>query len=72
MTTITDKVTEPLKILEVFTSPDCKFILYISFIQFYFLVFGEFCTLIRNDLMGISEGKIPVKKMSKKFGIDDP
>ena len=22
--------------------------------------------------MGISEGKIPVKKMSKKFGIDDP
>ena len=72
MTTITDKVTEPLKILEVFKSAECKYIFIFSSSYFLLLVFGEFCTLIRNDLMGISEGKIPVKKMSKKFGIDDP
>ena len=28
--------------------------------------------MVRNDLLGISQQKIPVKKMSKKFGISDP
>ena len=26
-------------------------------------------TLVRNDLMGISEQKIPIKKICKRFGI---
>ena len=34
--------------------------------------FGEFCTLIRNDLMGISAQRIPIKKICKRYGIDDP
>ena len=28
-------------------------------------------TLVRNDLMGISQQKIPLKKMCKRFGITD-
>ena len=35
-------------------------------------MFVDLVTLIRNDLLGLTEGQIPVKKLSKKFGIDDP
>ena len=28
--------------------------------------------MIRNDLMSLTEGAMPVKKMAKKFGISDP
>ena len=57
MTTITDKISEPLKVLQIFTDVEN---------------FSELISLIRNDLMGISNQPIPVKKMAKKFGIDDP
>ena len=33
--------------------------------------FSEFITLIRNDIMGLTQS-IPVKKTCKKFGIEDP
>ena len=29
-------------------------------------------TAIRNDLLGISQQKIPIKKLAKKFGLEDP
>ena len=57
MTTITDKITKPLEILKVIEDPE---------------EFGELVTLIRNELLGLSDQKIPVKKMTKKFNIEDP
>ena len=57
MTTITDKISEPLKLLSVFSDVES---------------FSEIISLIRNDIMGISNQPIPIKKMSKKFGIEDP
>merc|ERR1711935_991855 len=35
-------------------------------------LFTELVTNIRNDIMGLTEGALPVKKMAKKFGIEDP
>ena len=34
--------------------------------------FSEFCNLIRNDLLGVSQQNLPVKKMAKNFGMQDP
>ena len=58
MTTITDKTVEPLNLItQIFADLD---------------LFTEFCSLVRNDLMGLNEHAIPVKKMAKKFGLEDP
>ena len=29
-------------------------------------------TLVKNDLMGLNDEEIKIKKMAKKFGVDDP
>ena len=34
--------------------------------------FGDFVTLVRNDMMGLSSQPIPVKKMARHLGLDDP
>ena len=57
MTTITDKVTKPLEVLQAFQDP---------------ADLGDLLTAIRNDLLGISQQKIPIKKLAKKFGLEDP
>ena len=34
--------------------------------------FGEIVTLMRNELLGVSQQKIPIKKLSKQYGFEDP
>ena len=34
--------------------------------------FAEFVTLVRNDMMGLLQQPIPVKKMARNLGLDDP
>ena len=57
MTTITEKITKPLETLQVFDDHE---------------EFGELVTMIRNELLGVSQQKIPIKKLSKKYGLEDP
>ena len=57
MTTITDKITKPLETLRVIQDHE---------------EFAELVTMIRNELLGVSQQKIPIKKMSKKYDLEDP
>ena len=58
MSVITTNISEPLKVLSVF--------------QEQIEMFVELITAVRNDLMGLTEGPLKIKKMAKRFGIDDP
>ena len=54
MTAITEKITTALQPLSYFEDAT---------------EFGELCKLVRNDLLGFQQN-IPLKKMSKRFGLD--
>ena len=34
--------------------------------------FKDFVTLVRNDILGLSQTAIPVKKMARELGLEDP
>ncbi len=36
------------------------------------LDFGELCTLVRNDILGLSDKRLPIKKIAKSLGLEDP